>query len=222
MVRGGDSLPKPHLGLMLVTIAMGGEAPALTQDGKFDLGLRANILAGDGEPTNDVLGYGLFGHVPLNDRWSLGFAIDHSPEFDVERTAKIVGFEQSGDEEEEIDSKGSSTTLSAWIERTYGERFQWLWGVGAGVTDVEIDPLEGFRPNGTPFLVETDAGTELLLIANGGFRYWFGGRRWAFSTEIRLEEHFGDWTLTEVRSGDTVTVDDYLLTGIHFGLSRRF
>ena len=122
-----------------------------------------------GNPPTTSSAYGLFGHVPLNDRWSIGFAIDHSPEFDVERTAKIVGFEQSGDEEEEIDSKGSSTTLSAWIERTYGERFQWLWGVGAGVTDIEIDPLEGFRPDGTPFRVETDAGTELLLIGQRRF-----------------------------------------------------
>ena len=135
---------------------------------------------------------------------------------------QIVGFEQSGDEEEEIDSKGSSTTLSAWIERVYGDRFQWLWGVGGGISDVEVDPLEGVRPDGTPFRVETDAGTELLLIGNGGFRYWFGARRWAVSTEIRLEQRFGSWELREVNGGDTAEVDDYLLTGIHFGLSRRF
>jgi hypothetical protein len=206
---------------MLVTIAMGSEAPALTQDGKLDLGLRANIMAGGGEPTNDVPGFGLFGHFPLNDRWSIGFALDHSPEFDVERTAKIVGFEQQG-EEDEIDSKGTSTTLSAWIERFYGERFQWLWGVGGGISDVEVDPLEGVRPDGTPFRVETDAGTELLLIGNGGFRYWFGARKWLVSTEIRLEQRFGSWELREVNRGDSAEIDDYLLTGVHFGLSRRF
>jgi hypothetical protein len=97
---------------------MGGEAPALTQDGKFDLGLRANILAGDGEPTNDVLGYGLFGHVPLNDRWSIGFAIDHSPEFDVERTAKIVGFERTS---RSIRSKASAPMeRPSWSRPTPG------------------------------------------------------------------------------------------------------
>jgi hypothetical protein len=188
---------------------------------RFDLGLRANIMAGDGEPTNDVLGYGLFGHLPLNERWSIGFALDHSPEFDVERTAMIVGFEQRG-EEDEIDSKGSSTTLSAWVERSYGARFEWLWGVGTGVTDVEVDPLEGSRPSGAPFRVETDAGTEVLLIANAGVRHWFGGAKWAWSAEIRLEQHWSGWTLSEVHSGQTEEIDDYLLSGVHFGISRRF
>jgi hypothetical protein len=188
---------------------------------RFDLGLRVNVMAGDGEPTNDVPGYGLLGHVPLDQHWSIGFALDHSPEFDVERTAKIVGFEQRG-EEDEIDSKGTSTTLSAWIERVHRDRFQWVWGVGAGVSEVEVDPLEGVRPDGTPFRVEADAGTELLLIGNGGFRYWFGARKWFVSTEIRLEQRFGSWELREVNRGDSAEIDDYLLTGIHFGLSRRF
>ena len=214
---------RPHVaGLMLLTIVIAGQPSALAQEGEFDLGLRADVMAGDGEPTNDVLGFGLFGHFPLNERWSIGVALDHSPEFDVERTAQILGFEQSGDEEDEIDSKGTSTTLSAWIERVYGDRFQWLWGAGGGISDVEVDPLEGMRPDGTPFRVETDAGTEFLLVANGGFRYWFGGEKWALSTEIRLEQRFGGWELREVNRGDTAEVDDYLLTGIHFGLSRRF
>jgi hypothetical protein len=190
--------------------------------GRFDLGLRVNIMAGDGEPTNDVPGFGLFGHLPLDGNWSIGFALDHSPEFDVERTARIVGFEQRG-EEDEIDSKGTSTTLTAWIERSHGERFQWLWGVGAGVSDVEVDPLEGLRPSGVPFRVETDAGTEVLLIGNAGLRHWFGGaRKWAWSAEIRLEQRWGGWVLREVRTGQTEEIDDYLLAGIHFGLSRRF
>jgi hypothetical protein len=214
---------RPSLASPVVLLAFAAaEAPPIeAEQRRFDLGLRANVMAGDGEPTNDVLGYGVFGHVPLGDRWSLGFSLDHSPEFDVERTAKIVGFEQHG-EEEEIDSKGTSTTLTAWVERVHGEGFQWLWGLGAGVSDVEVDALEGVRPDGRPFLVETDAGTEALVLANGGFRKWFGGRRWAFSTELRLEQRFASWKLRDLRSGDAAEIDDYLLTGIHFGLSRRF
>jgi hypothetical protein len=188
---------------------------------RFDLGLRVNVMAGDGEPTNDVLGYGLFAQVALDESWSIGFALDHSPEFDVERTAKIVGFDQRGDEEE-IDSKGTSNTLSDWIERAYGEGLQWVWGIGAGVSDVEVDPLDGVRPDGTSFRVETDAGTEVLVIASGGLRKWFAARTWAFSAEVRLEQRFGGWKLHEVRTGDTAEIDDYLLTGIHVGLSRRF
>src|SRR5688572_27831959 len=195
-------------------------AQAGAQDGRFDLGLRANVMAGNGEPTNDVPSFGLVGHYGLNNHWSLGFALDHSPEFDVERSAKIIGFEQDPTQEE-IDQIGTSTTLTAWLERSYGDRFEWLWGIGAGISDVEIDPLEGRRANGAPFRIETEAGTELLLIGNAGFRYWFG-ERWAVSTEIRAEQRYGDWKLVDVRSGETGSIGDYLLTGIHFGLHRRF
>jgi hypothetical protein len=207
----------------LLAFAFAEPPPSAAEErSRFDLGLRANIMAGDGEPTNDVPGFGLFGHFRLDENWSVGFALDHSPEFDVERTAEIVGFEQRG-EEDEIDSKGTSTTLSAWIERSYGERFEWSWGVGAGVSDVEVDPLEGLRPSGAPFRVETEAGTEMLLIANAGLRHWFGAaRRWSWSAEIRLEQRWGGWVLHEVHSGLTEEIDDYLLSGIHFGLSRRF
>jgi hypothetical protein len=208
--------------LVLFSFAAAEPAPSCAEERAFALGLRVNVMTGDGEPTNDVPGFGLFGHLPVNDRWNIGFALDHSPEFDVERTAKIVGFEQSGEEEEEIDSKGSSTTLTVWIERVYGEGWQWLWGIGAGISDVEVDPLEGIRPDGSPFRVETEAGTEALLIASAGFRNWFGGRKWAFSTEIRLEQRWASWELREVRRGETAKIDDYLLSGVHFGLSRRF
>ena len=212
----------PTSGALVLFLAALSDPASSQDDSDFDLGLRFDVLAGDGEPTNDVLGYGVFGHVPLDERWRISFAVDHSPEFDVERTAEIVGFEQSGSEEDEIDSKASSTTLTAWLERGYGDRLEWVWGIGAGVADVEVDTLEGTRPGGEPFRVETDAGTELLLIGNAGLRWWLGAGRWALSTELRLEQHFSDWTLREARSGQEVTVDDYLLTGIHFGLVRRF
>ena len=208
-------------GLLLLALTAAVPLPLEAEERRFDLGLRANVLAGDGEPTNDVLGYGLVARVPLGEHWSLGLGLDHSPEFDVERTAKILGFEQSGTEEE-IDSIGTSTTLTAWMERHHGDRFQWLWGAGVGVADVEVDPLAGTRPDGTPFRVVTDAGSELLLVANGGFRYWLGARKWAVSTEVRLEQHWSNWDLRDDVSGDSATIDDYYLTGIHFGLSRRF
>lgn len=203
--------------LVLATIET---APARAQDGRFDLGVRLNVMAGNGEPTNDVPSYGVVAHYGLSDRWTLGLALDHSPEFDVERSAKIIGFEQDPTQEE-IDQLGTSTTFTAWLERSYGDRFQWLWGIGGGISDVEIDPLEGRRASGAPFLIETDAGTELLLIANVGFRWWFA-ESWAFSTEIRAEQRYGDWELVEVRTGQTGSIDDYLLTGIHLGLHRRF
>ena len=84
--------------LLLLAMAAAEPLPLEAEERRFDLGLRANVLTGDGEPTNDVLGYGLVARVPLGEHWSLGLGLDHSPEFDVERTEKILGFEQSGTE----------------------------------------------------------------------------------------------------------------------------
>ena len=69
-------------------------ASVRAQEETFDLGLRAGGLLASGRPANDMLGYGVFGHYRINDRWRLGFALDTS-EFDFERTASVVGLEQS-------------------------------------------------------------------------------------------------------------------------------
>ncbi len=38
------------------------------QDRGFDLAFQATLLGGTGEPTNDILGYGVSGRFRLNDR----------------------------------------------------------------------------------------------------------------------------------------------------------
>jgi len=40
---------------------------AYAQDSKIDIGLRANVLLGDGVPANDILGAGLIGRYRLDN-----------------------------------------------------------------------------------------------------------------------------------------------------------
>lgn len=206
-------------GLLLGALGL---AATTAQARDFDLGVRFNAVAGSGKPTNDILGYGLFGHYRFGDRWSLGFALDYSPEFDVERAAELVGVPQDPTAEV-IDALGTSTTLSGWAERTYGQggRWEWFWLVGAGVNDVDIDPASGPRAGGGSFEITTDAGTEFLALFGGGVRRSLGER---FALEVALagQQHFGTWDLVDRVSGATGTIDDYFVSGIRFGLLRRF
>ena len=93
-----------------------GISPVFAQDDRrWDTGLRFNIIGGSGKPTNDVLGFGIFGRYRLGDRWTVGLAVDVSDEFDIERTPELVGLEQDPDAPV-IDSTGSSEGLNAWID----------------------------------------------------------------------------------------------------------
>src|SRR5688500_2913391 len=150
--------------LFLPAIAIGlvclGAAPAAAADGAFDVGVRGNVLVGNGEPTNDMIGYGLFARFRVSEGWRVGVGVDHSPEFDVEGVAALVGQTQDP-AAEVIDAKASSTVVRAWLERSYpsaSRRIEWFWTVGAGVGNVEVDEVSGPRAGGGPFSVDTDAG----------------------------------------------------------------
>lgn len=215
-------LPRLLLGIAIGLLCLTA-APAAAADGALDLGVRANVLVGNGEPTNDMLGYGLFARFRVGSGWRVGVGVDHSPEFDVEGIAALVGQTQDP-AVEVIDATGSSTVVRAWLERSYPNasgRFEWFWTVGAGVANVEVDDVSGPRAGGGTFSVATDAGTEILAAGSLGLR-WFFVRMVALEVAGRLDYHFADWDLVESVSGATATVDDYLVTGGHVGLTFRF
>jgi hypothetical protein len=197
-------------------------APTAAENGRFALGLRVNVVAADGKPANDIPGAGLFGHYRLSDRWSLGFALDHSPKFDVERPYEFLGL--AGDPEAgEIDADGTSTAVSGWIERVYGRperRTEWFWGVGGGVVAVDVDDVEGPLADGGSYAITEDVGTELVASARAGLRLRF--RRWDAEASLGLDQHFTDWTVRDRVSGRTTSLDDYQVTGIRLGARYRF
>ena len=201
-----------------------GISPVFAQDDRrWDTGLRFNIIGGSGKPTNDVLGFGIFGRYRLGDRWTVGLAVDVSDEFDIERTPELVGLEQDPDAPV-IDSTGSSEGLNAWIERRYGgddRRMQWFWTVGAGVNSVDVDDQAGLLAGGASFDIAIDAGTEWMASASVGLRVRVG-ERFLFEPALRLDQHFADWDVTDRVSGATASIDDYLLKGVHLAFAYRF
>lgn len=198
--------------------------PALArgQEGRFDLGVRGQIMAADGEPANDIPGAGVFGHYRLSDRWKLGFSVD-TAEYDFEEPAKIVGLRQS-ESLEAIDVLAESTTVSAWIERTFGRpqgRTEWFLGAGLGFASIDVPDASGPLQGGGRFDIETEVDTEIVAQLLAGVRRHFG-RRWALEFALRADQHFAEWKLRDRVSGRTGTIDDYLALGGHLGVSFRF
>src|SRR5688572_12008708 len=105
------------LALSLFGLTAWPAALAAAEEDRCELGLRLGAVAADGEPTNDIMGGGVYGRYRLNDRWRLGVAVDHSPDFDVERPYEFLGL--VGDPAAgEVDAAGTSTNVLAWIERS--------------------------------------------------------------------------------------------------------
>ncbi|HEX5759495.1 MAG TPA: hypothetical protein VF121_09900 [Thermoanaerobaculia bacterium] len=193
---------------------------ARAQDGRFDLGLRGVIVAADGEPANDIPGYGLFGHYRLSDRWNLGFAADVA-EYDFEQPARILGLQQDPGLEP-IDVLAESTTLSAWIERLFGQgRTEWFLGAGLGLATIDVPDAAGPLAGGGRFDIATEADDEIVASLLGGVRRRVG-QRLALELALRADQHLADWQLRDRVSGRTGAIDDYLALGGHFGVSFRF
>lgn len=199
-----------------------GPVLAEAQSDRFDLGVRGAILVADGEPANDIPGFGLFGHYRLSDRWQLGFGVD-AAEYDFEQPARILGLTQSPNVEP-IDVLAESTTVSAWVERLFGQpggRTEWFLGAGLGFASIDVPDASGPLAGGGRFDIETEADTEIVAHLLAGLRRRLG-QRWALEFALRADQHFADWTLTDRVSGRTGTVDDYLTYGGHLGVSFRF
>jgi len=195
---------------------------AHAEAGRFDLGVRGVLMVADGEPANDIPGFGLFGHYRLSERWRLGFAVDMA-EYDFEQPARILGLEQSSSVEP-VDVLAESTTVSAWAERTFGRApgpTEWFLGAGLGLASIDVPDASGPLAGGGQFAIETEADTEIVVQLLAGVRRQLG-QRWALEFALRADQHFADWQLNDRVSGRTGTIDDYLTVGGHLGLSFRF
>lgn len=194
-------------------------AHAQSGEPRWELGPRLLVANAGGEPANDLMGYGFFGRYRLNDRWLLGFAVD-SITGDYERPYEFIGVASP----EEVDSTIESVVFSGWIEREYGgpdRRLRWYWTAGLGFTSPDTDDITGPTVGGGTFDITTDAGSEILVSAGGGFRHRFGAR-WSYEVGVRANRHFADWEITDRVSGRTGTIDDYTTLTLQGGLTYRF
>ena len=185
-----------------------------------DFGVRGIITAADGEPANDIPGFGVFGHWRLGARWSVGFAVDRT-EYDFEEPAKLVGLNQDEDLDP-IDVVAEATVVSAWIERTWPRRsLDWFLGAGIGFASIDVPDAAGPLEGGGTFDIQTEADSEVVVSLLAGLHRRLG-ERWMLEFALRADQHFADWQLTDRVSGNRGAVDDYLALGGHLGFGFRF
>ena len=192
------------------------------EDSKFEVGLRANVLLGDGTPANDILGLGVMGRYRLNDGWFVGAGID-TYAYDYERPWKILGLRQDPNVPT-IDAAADSTVFNGSFGRLYNETdhgFDWFWSLGLGFASPGVDDVVGPTDAGSTFDIRTDVGSEIHLMATLGSSYNFS-KSWSTSFSARVEHHFMDVLITDQVSGDTAKIDSQSPIGAFWSLSYRF
>jgi len=191
-------------------------------DSKFDVGLRGNVLLGDGTPANDILGAGVMARYRLNNGWFIGAGID-SYTFDYERPWKILGLRQDPNIAT-IDASADNTVFSGSFGRLYNETnhgFDWFWTMGVGFASPNVDDLGGPTDTGGAFDITFDVGNEIHLMATLGTSYNFS-ESWSTSFSARIEHHFMDVLITDNVSGNTTKLDSQSPIGAFFSLHYRF
>ncbi len=85
---------------------------------RFQAGLVAGVSVADGEPANDIPGFGVQFRYALSDQWSIGGMLAHT-EYDFETPASIVGIVQDPSVEP-VDALATATSIA----RLGGANFQ--------------------------------------------------------------------------------------------------
>jgi hypothetical protein len=124
---------------------------------------RLNIVAGDGEPSNDIPGIGLAIHRKITNEWYLGINIDHSPIFDFEDTAGLV---DGLDEDGIVDADSSHTMITVVGERRYAmDSAGWtgFWNLGGGINEVDVDDIDGPLKGGGTYDIATRLPPSIIV-----------------------------------------------------------
>ncbi len=195
---------------------------AYSEEARYEVGFRGNVLLGDGVPANDILGLGVIGRYTLRDGWFAGAALDFY-NYDFERPSLVVGIPQDP-AVKTIDADGSNTVLSGFVGRQYGDTsrgFDWFWTAGLGIGFPDVDDIGGPTAAGGTFDLTFDAKTEIHLMAALGTSYHFNPA-WSVSLAARFEHHFMDITITDRVTGATGTVDSQSPNGAYLSVNYRF
>lgn len=195
---------------------------AHSDETRYEIGLRANVLLGDGVPANDILGFGIIGRYDLQNGWFAGAVLD-AYDYDFERPSKILGIAQDP-AAEDIDASASNTVLGGLVGRRYGDSnkgFDWHWTVGLGIGFLDVDGLSGLTDTGGTFDLTFDAKTEIHLMGTLGTSYHFTPA-WSVTFAARLEHHFMDINITDRVSGSTAKLDSQSPVGAYLSVNYRF
>ena len=126
-------------------------------DQKFQVGVRGGAFLGDGEPSNDLPMFGIYGRYNWSEKWHFGLSLDYLSG-DFETPYKLLGINSPT----ELDADMTNNIITLWGEREFSLKSQKLrpyiaGGIGIGLVDV--DDLSG---TGNQFDIKTDGGTEYI------------------------------------------------------------
>jgi len=206
--------------LTTLVLVMGISTQASAQS-NIEVGLRGNVLLGDGQPANDILGAGLMGKYYLTDGWFVAATLDVY-DYDFERPYKTVGIEQDPNVKT-IDSTIRTTALGGAIGRHYGDKsgFDWFWSAGVGVGFPDTTNISGPTDSGGTFDLVIDAKTEIQIMTTLGTTYYLSDR-WSFTAAARAEHHFLDITVVDQVSGATGKVESQTPLGAYLSVNVAF
>lgn len=210
----------PYALTFVVAISITSEANA--ENTGWDLGLRANVLLGDGLPANDILGAGVIVRFHKQDGWIVGATLD-SYDYDFEHIARIVGIVQDP-AQKSIDAAASNAVVGGFLGHRYGDAsrgFGWFWTAGLGLGFPDVKDQGGPTDDGGTFDIMTDAKTEYHLMGTLGTSYHFTPS-WSASFAARLEHHVMDVTVTDRVTGATRKIDSQSPYGAYLSLNYRF
>jgi hypothetical protein len=195
---------------------------AHSEEAKFEIGFRGNVLLGDGVPANDILGFGVIGRYYLRDGWFAAAAVD-TYDYDFERPSKIIGVPQDP-AVKDIDASASNMVLSGFVGRRYGNSsrgFDWFWMAGLGVGSPDVDDVSGPTAAGGTFDLTFDANTEVHVSGVLGTSYRYTPA-WSFTFAARVEHHFMDTQITDRVTGSTANVDSQSPVGAYLSVNYSF
>ncbi len=182
----------------------------------------AGVSVADGEPANDIPGFGVQFRYALSDQWSIGGMLAHT-EYDFETPASIVGIVQDPSMEP-VDALATATSIAAWAERTFNPdsgATTWFVGFGLGAASVDVPDVNGPTASGGQFDIHTEVGTEILLTGLAGVRRTLG-KNWYAEFRVHATQHFADWQVEDRISGAGGSIDDYLSLGGQLAIGIRW
>ena len=188
----------------------------------LELSMRTNVLVGDAETANNVMGVGVIGRFYLDDGWFAGATLD-AYEYDYGHSTELVNNAQET-AENEFDTAASNTGLGGFFGRVYGKTnkgFDWFWSAGVGLGFPEVGELGGGIEGGQASAIAYDAGTEYHLTGTLGTSYHFTPT-WSATFGARLEHHLMDVTATDTTSGASTIIDSQSPYGAYFSIDFRF
>jgi hypothetical protein len=211
-------MPLRYAGCLLIAALWTLVAPAFAQDDRLEVGVRAILLASQGEPSNDMPGGGFAVRWHWKDAWRIGAGVERFS-FDYERPHRALGISQDP-ALKVIDGSNRATRVSGWIERRY-ERdgaWVWFWTAGLGYASVSADDVSGPTGSGGSFDIVTNASDELQVLSSIGLKRPMGAR-WMLEGALHLEQHFSNYELQDRVSGATGKIGPHTPVGLSFGFS---